>query len=305
MNGRYYIRVRGRRQGPLTVEQLHSLARRGRFGRHYEVSTDGKSWKSAADFPELFARAAETEDEAIEGFSEDEYDIGGANSNPPPAPEKRRRPSARSQDDDFTPPPAIDFDDLYSTGSDQSERRRPSRGRPSSGGPRHSIPLAGDSPDDYDDDEVALPEPPSMRRRGPERTVAPATAPIDDLDIPVWEPIEKAPRVSNQRRKEVPKKTEKPTARTRKPDPADEEPEPAEPVEEKKSRGFFGFLFGKSNEEEDLPEHLRELRERSSRLAQLSFGLDKIVLIGGKGRNFRLLVIPIRATAFRLSACSS
>ncbi len=284
MNGRYYIRVRGRRQGPLTVEQLHSLARRGRFGRHYEVSTDGKSWKSAADFPELFARAAETEDEAIEGFSEDEYDIGGANSNPPPAPEKRRRPSARSQDDDFTPPPAIDFDDLYSTGSDQSERRRPSRGRPSSGGPRHSIPLAGDSPDDYDDDEVALPEPPSMRRRGPERTVAPATAPIDDLDIPVWEPIEKAPRVSNQRRKEVPKKTEKPTARTRKPDPADEEPEPAEPVEEKKSRGFFGFLFGKSNEEEDLPEHLRELRERSSRLAQLSFGLDKIVLIGGKGQ---------------------
>ena len=39
---RYYIRNRGKRMGPLDVEKLHAMARRGRFGRHFEVSRDGK-----------------------------------------------------------------------------------------------------------------------------------------------------------------------------------------------------------------------------------------------------------------------
>ena len=280
MNGRYYIRVRGRRQGPLTVEQLHSLARRGRFARHYEVSKDGTTWRPAADFPELFIRAAE--DEASEGSSDDDFDIGGAHSNPPPAPEKRRRPSSRAENDDVAQPPPIDFDDLYSTDSDHNARRRPSRGRPSSGSPRDSIPLAGDSQDDFDEDEIAPSESVSVRRRGPERSVAPG--PVDDLDIPIWEPIEAKPRVTNQRRKQLQKPTETPPARTKKPDVAEEDPEPAEPVAEKKGGGFFGLFRGKSAAEVDLPEHLRELKERSSRLPQQSFGLDQIMLIGSRGQ---------------------
>ena len=54
MAGGFYIRNRGRKSGPHNVDQLHSLAKRGRFGRHFEVSKDGKIWQPAADFPELF-----------------------------------------------------------------------------------------------------------------------------------------------------------------------------------------------------------------------------------------------------------
>lgn len=52
----FYTRVRGRVQGPFTVERLRLLAKRGRFGRHHHVSTDGVSWRPAAEFPELFPK---------------------------------------------------------------------------------------------------------------------------------------------------------------------------------------------------------------------------------------------------------
>jgi hypothetical protein len=54
----YYIRVRGRVQGPFDDDKLRELIRRGQFSRMHEVSTDGQSWSSAKDFPELFAKAA-------------------------------------------------------------------------------------------------------------------------------------------------------------------------------------------------------------------------------------------------------
>ena len=50
----YYIRLRGQQQGPFTAEQLQKLAARGRFSRHYEVSTDGVSWNRAEGYTELF-----------------------------------------------------------------------------------------------------------------------------------------------------------------------------------------------------------------------------------------------------------
>lgn len=52
----YYIRLRGEQQGPFPEEQLQKLAARGRFGRHYEVSTDGLNWSRAENYPELFPR---------------------------------------------------------------------------------------------------------------------------------------------------------------------------------------------------------------------------------------------------------
>ena len=52
----YYIRLRGEEQGPFPAEQLQKLSARGRFGRHYEVSTDGVHWSRAENYPELFPR---------------------------------------------------------------------------------------------------------------------------------------------------------------------------------------------------------------------------------------------------------
>lgn len=59
MSKKFYIQVRGKRQGPFTVERLRQMAKRGRFGRQHRISTDGRSWQSADDFPELFAAEGE------------------------------------------------------------------------------------------------------------------------------------------------------------------------------------------------------------------------------------------------------
>lgn len=50
----YYIRNRGRIQGPFDPLTLQSLARRGRFARHHEVSQDKQNWFQASEYPELF-----------------------------------------------------------------------------------------------------------------------------------------------------------------------------------------------------------------------------------------------------------
>lgn len=293
MGGRYYIRVRGRKQGPLTVEQLNALARRGRFARHYEVSTDGRTWRQASDFPELFAQAAE--EEGGDPFSDEEF--GEPDVNPPPraekrrrspaAPdedidepldsltpraEKRRRSSPRSDDDDFVPPPPVDFDDLFSATPESRRRRRPGTGRPASG-PRESIPLYDDPEDDAEplDDSA-----PSIRRRPDHRPSKPA----QDDDIPLWDEEEEVSRPSRSRRHEKRTKVQ-PVV---KPDPVEpeedeEDGDDDEPVE-KKSGGFFGLFRRKAAAEDDLPPHLKELHERSGRLRKESFPLDKIMLIG-------------------------
>lgn len=70
---RYYIRNRGKRLGPLDIEKLHSMARRGRFGRHFEVSRDGKRWAKADEFPELFPDGgADDEDDDPDDFDDEE-----------------------------------------------------------------------------------------------------------------------------------------------------------------------------------------------------------------------------------------
>lgn len=55
MSDPYYIRIRGRVQGPFDAEKLRNLARRGQFSRLHEISTDGQQWQSAKAFQELFA----------------------------------------------------------------------------------------------------------------------------------------------------------------------------------------------------------------------------------------------------------
>jgi uncharacterized protein DUF4190/uncharacterized protein DUF4339 len=50
----FFIRSRGRVEGPFSAEKLRELAGRGRFARHYEVSPDGKTWTPASSYPALF-----------------------------------------------------------------------------------------------------------------------------------------------------------------------------------------------------------------------------------------------------------
>ncbi|HUG91485.1 MAG TPA: GYF domain-containing protein, partial [Planctomycetaceae bacterium] len=54
LSDRFYTRLRGLIEGPFTVDELKNRARRRRFGRHYQVSTDQRSWSPATSFPELF-----------------------------------------------------------------------------------------------------------------------------------------------------------------------------------------------------------------------------------------------------------
>lgn len=52
---RFYVRVRGKVQGPFDLVQLQALRDRGQFRSFYEVSEDRKSWTSASGLSELFA----------------------------------------------------------------------------------------------------------------------------------------------------------------------------------------------------------------------------------------------------------
>jgi hypothetical protein len=54
MSQQFYIRVRGKIQGPFDRERLQGMARRGQFSRLHEVSTDGVIWDRASNHPDLF-----------------------------------------------------------------------------------------------------------------------------------------------------------------------------------------------------------------------------------------------------------
>ncbi len=60
LSDQFYIRVRGRVQGPFDSEKLRQLARRGQFSRMHEISVDGQQWEPAKERPELFAPPAAT-----------------------------------------------------------------------------------------------------------------------------------------------------------------------------------------------------------------------------------------------------
>ncbi len=59
MSDTFYIQVRGRKQGPYTADRLRRMAKMGRFGRQHRVSRDGRRWKPAEEFPELFRAEGE------------------------------------------------------------------------------------------------------------------------------------------------------------------------------------------------------------------------------------------------------
>lgn len=59
MTDQYYIRIRGRVQGPFDSEKLRTLARRGQFSRLHEISLDGNTWTTAKDYPDFFQGASQ------------------------------------------------------------------------------------------------------------------------------------------------------------------------------------------------------------------------------------------------------
>ena len=58
MSEMFYVRIRGRVQGPFELDKLRTLAKRGQFSRAHQVSTDGAVWQQASEFPDLFAAPA-------------------------------------------------------------------------------------------------------------------------------------------------------------------------------------------------------------------------------------------------------
>lgn len=58
MSDTFYFRVRGEVKGPFSREQIISLVRKKRLGRHHELSADGVHWQRAGEIEELFESMA-------------------------------------------------------------------------------------------------------------------------------------------------------------------------------------------------------------------------------------------------------
>ncbi|MFQ5732317.1 MAG: ATPase, T2SS/T4P/T4SS family [Planctomycetaceae bacterium] len=269
MNGRYYIRVRGRKNGPLSVEQLRSLARRGRFARHYEVSTDGKTWQPATDFPELFSDGPDDD----RGAFADE-DLEEPADDPPPRAGKRRKRPSRAPDEDVSAPLPVDFDDLYS--ADPQSRRQRNPGQRDSGD-RESIPLLDDGDEGDPPDEPVPADPPPKRPRRRPRAAKPPRDAVD-LHAPLWEPADesaaKPPKTQIQRKTVEPESTEAVES--------EQEAGPGDGATEKPSGGFFGLFRRKETVAEELEPHLQTLHEMSDRLREETFGYSDVVLVGSR-----------------------
>jgi hypothetical protein len=128
--GRFYIRNRGKRVGPLTIDKLHMMAKRGRFGRHYEVSKDGKRWSRADEFPELFPDDGGAEDDEFDAEEDDydqEFDIDAPLVDDSPKPRTRRKSGKASR-------PRRGKSREESSDAPSSRRNRPSRGSSKSDG---------------------------------------------------------------------------------------------------------------------------------------------------------------------------
>ena len=56
----YYIKIRGRVIGPVDAKRLVAMIREGSVSRIHKLSTDGKNWRSASEFPKFFQAAAQS-----------------------------------------------------------------------------------------------------------------------------------------------------------------------------------------------------------------------------------------------------
>ncbi|QEG35132.1 GYF domain-containing protein [Bythopirellula goksoeyrii] len=61
MGDSYYVRIRGRVNGPFDEKKLAELVQRGQLGRSHEVSLDGYTWSDAGSIAHLFVKPKQTE----------------------------------------------------------------------------------------------------------------------------------------------------------------------------------------------------------------------------------------------------
>jgi len=243
MAGKYYIRFRGRRAGPLTVEMLHSLAKRGRFGRHYEVSLNGRDWELAVNFPELFDDGLDDP----QGFGEEDHSAPLVDQNARGGGRRRRKSRSQSDDAEFTAPP---YADPYGENPEPPKAKRRSQRDVDDDDQdlRDSIPLA-DSDDSIPvDEEFGELQPTRTKRKTAKaaRKTDALIAPEDDL----------------------PPDADSDNAKTG--------------ITQKKPGGFFGLFRRKGKPPEELSPHLDALHRMSDRLGSQKFALEDIVLVGSR-----------------------
>ncbi|MCA9048969.1 MAG: Flp pilus assembly complex ATPase component TadA [Planctomycetaceae bacterium] len=243
----YYIRNRGKRLGPLTIEKLQLMARRGRFGRHFEVSTDGKRWAKADEYPELFPSGS-----------------GGG--------------GGQADDDDFDDDAAGDDVDPYAPLVDDekpsarrtagSARRGRSRDRSAAGdGDDGSSRRARSAGGRSEGRSAGRGERPAQRSRRGSEADEPEERPRKRRAEAEGAPEERAARPA----KPVKKKKSKPLAF------ADV------PEDSKKGGGLMGFLFGSRRTIEDEHPHLKKMNHVIGTLRDIGFGPEKIVFVGAGG----------------------
>jgi hypothetical protein len=69
MSDSFYFRVRGEVKGPFSREQIVSLIRKKRLGRHHELSTDAVIWTRAGEVEGLFESVAPAREEPEVGYA--------------------------------------------------------------------------------------------------------------------------------------------------------------------------------------------------------------------------------------------
>lgn len=303
MASRYYIRFRGRKLGPLTVDRLHSLAKRGRFARHYEVSTDGKRWSPAADYPELFPDSVDDNDDFGDEFGGDDEMPEDPWSDDPDEPRKKKGKTRRRQKtQSFTPPPPPPIDDEPIDSAPKPEKRR-----------KRTIRKTVASTDDDDGpivEEEIIEEVRSPRktRRSRRRVVADdddydderggttivggggggggggGAAGTINVNVSVEQAGGRKPRTEPTQRRSAPSLFDVAAARSEKMHTLGDDGEGEEGEEApKKKKRFFGLFGGKEEESSKLEPYLQKMYDLTEVLGGVKFGLDQVVLIGSGG----------------------
>jgi len=287
----------------LSIEKLQSLAKRGRFGRHYEVSTDGRHWESAAEFPELFL------DESgggtgggygggyDGGFDGDDFgeaapddDLSTPLVDPPSSGGGRRKRKSRGPRErpDMTMPlyddPMLDDADLDDGPLDAAPARAPRRKR------SRRQRAAADEVDfddevDYEPPLDEEPEPARSSHRAPRRRSRRPDPPVyDDGFDDEPPPVEPPPRLASRRKRKQRQAEESEQrhpfelAQQDDPDPraTQDEVEEVQP----KSGGLFGLFRRKRNTDMEQAPHVVTLQRMTERLKQEKFNLEDITLVG-------------------------
>jgi len=105
----YFIRKRGKIDGPFTFDRLSELKSQGRLTRIHELSTDGRNWTSASEFSELFGRGQVALEVDSKEVSPDEdllsIDVGELRVNGLPPQQKEREWYYAINDEQFGPVP--------------------------------------------------------------------------------------------------------------------------------------------------------------------------------------------------------